>query len=186
MATIVSKEQYFEAALSVLADGGFKSLNIGVMCRRLGVTSGSFYNYFGNWEGFVRALLEYWEGRQNEVLRGTEFGSGDAHADLEMLRDITAGLDHAAEAAIRAWSMNDELVRTMLTRVDENRYKTTRRTIQGIVDDESTATALADLGTAMLFGYQQMVSSGRKVDRTRMFDDFVRFVMMSSMFGRSS
>lgn len=69
MPTIVSKEQYFETALGVLAEVGFKGLNIRRMCEALGVTTGSFYHYFGSWQGFVDALFEYWEHRQDRILR---------------------------------------------------------------------------------------------------------------------
>ncbi|MEV6903477.1 hypothetical protein [Amycolatopsis sp. NPDC051372] len=38
----VTREQYFEAALGVLAGDGFAGLNVGRLCRDLGVTSGPF------------------------------------------------------------------------------------------------------------------------------------------------
>ena len=52
MSQLVTKEEYYDAALEVLAQLGFKGLNIGVLCKRLGVTSGSFYHHFGGWPGF--------------------------------------------------------------------------------------------------------------------------------------
>ncbi|WP_239003564.1 TetR/AcrR family transcriptional regulator [Nocardia panacis] len=64
MSRVLTKEQYFTAALEVLAECGFKGLNIGVLCRGLGVTSGSFYHHFGGWPTFVTALLEHWERQQ--------------------------------------------------------------------------------------------------------------------------
>src|SRR4051812_50185194 len=115
----VTRHGYFEAALDVLARHGFTELNVGRLCRDLGVTSGSFYHHFGGWPGFVKQLLDHWENRQVLILRQRNFGTGGPSADFAELMDLTLGLPHAAEAAIRAWAMNDETVRTAQKRVDE-------------------------------------------------------------------
>src|SRR5258705_11294431 len=75
MSQLVTKEEYYDAALEVLAQLGFKGLNIGVLCKRLGVTSGSFYHHFGSWQGFVAAVLDFWENRQIVGLREQAFGT---------------------------------------------------------------------------------------------------------------
>jgi len=111
MSRVVSREQYFDAALEILAQSGFKGLNIGVLCRNLGVTSGSFYHHFGSWQGFVDVLLEFWENRQGILLRNLDFGKGEPETDLELLGKLTEGLNHKAEAAIRAWAANDRASR---------------------------------------------------------------------------
>lgn len=49
MASVVSREAYFEIGLEVLADVGYGGLKLAVVCNRLGVTTGSFYHYFPSW-----------------------------------------------------------------------------------------------------------------------------------------
>src|ERR1700758_14132 len=133
MSRVVSREQYFDAALEILAQSGFKGLNIGVLCKRLGVTSGSFYHHFGSWQGFVAALLDFWENRQIVVLREQAFGSAGPQNDLALLISLTLDLNHNAEAAIRAWSRNEETVGIVQKRVDNSRYKTNFKVIKAIV-----------------------------------------------------
>lgn len=178
MPTIVSKEQYFETALDVLAEAGFKGLNIRRMCEALGVTTGSFYHYFGSWQGFVDALFGYWEYRQDRILRDLEFGSGGPDDDIAALRTLTLGLPHAAEAAIRAWGMNDSTVREVQRRVDSARRKTVRSTITRVVDSDDAADVLVSLGMAMLVGFQNLSAEGQHSELVPLLDEYLRLVYM--------
>lgn len=176
MPTIVSKQQYFDTALDVLAGAGFKGLTIGRMCKNLGVTSGSFYHYFGSWPVFVDALLEFWENRQVVILRDLNWGTRGPEADFEALMKLTRGLRHEAEAAIRAWGMNDETVGVAQKRVDAARAKTVGKAVLGIVGDRPTAKVVTSLGLAMLIGYQQLAASGDPVDLVKLLDEYTRLV----------
>ncbi len=176
MARLVSKEQYFDQGLDVLAQAGFAGLNIGVLCRALGVTSGSFYHHFGSWQGFVDALLAYWEGQQARRLRELEFGSGTPESDVDKLRELTLGLHHRAEAAIRAWGANDASVGTVLRQVDDARRRILGKAIAGVVGDRAAAAHLTSLGMAMLVGYQQLSAAGHRDDFAPLLDEFVRLV----------
>ncbi|BAH31507.1 putative TetR family transcriptional regulator [Rhodococcus erythropolis PR4] len=178
MSTIVSKEQYFETALDVLAEVGFKGLNIRRMCQTLGVTTGSFYHYFGNWQGFVDALFEYWEHRQDRILRNLAFGTGGPEDDIAALRTLTLGLPHAAEAAIRAWGMNDTTVHEVQRRVDSARRKTVGSAIARVVDSEDTAEVVVSLGMAMLVGFQSLTADGQHSEFVPLLDEYLRLVYM--------
>ncbi|MFI9503907.1 TetR/AcrR family transcriptional regulator [Nocardia sp. NPDC052566] len=176
MSRVVTKEQYFDTALEVLAELGFKGLNIGVLCRRLGVTSGSFYHHFGSWQGFVDALLEHWENRQVRILRTLNFNQGNPDDDIRAMSDLAAGLHHAAEAAIRAWAANDESVNVAVKRVDDSRRRTVHKAIKGVVGDEDTATAVTSLGMAMLIGYQQIAAGGEELSLDRLLTEYARLI----------
>jgi AcrR family transcriptional regulator len=176
MSRIVTREQYFESALAALAELGFTGLNIGLMCKKLGVTSGSFYHHFGNWQGFVDALLGYWENRQVMILREVEFGAGPPEADIESLRRLTLGLHHEAEAAIRAWGANDDSVREVRNRVDDARRKTVNKAVLRVVGDKAVAKVVTSLGMSMLVGYQQVAGDGGYVSLDKLLDEFVRLV----------
>ena len=60
MVTVASREAYFETGLEVLADRGYGGLKLAEVCRRLGVTSGSFYHYFSSWSAYTGELIEEW------------------------------------------------------------------------------------------------------------------------------
>lgn len=172
----VTREQYFDAALEVLADSGFSGLTIGVMCKRFGVTSGSFYHHFGSWPSFVDALLEYWENRQVEILRERHFGEGNPAADVKMLQELTLGLNHRAEAAIRAWGANDDTVRRARMRVDDARRRTVQKAIQRVVGHRDTAREITSLGMSMLVGYQQTAGEQGHVTLDKLLDEYVLLI----------
>lgn len=176
MSRVVTKEQYFDTALEVLAELGFKGLNIGVLCRRLGVTSGSFYHHFGSWQGFVDTLLEHWENRQVVILRTLNFNQGNPDDDIRAMSDLAAGLHHTAEAAIRAWAANDESVNLALKRVDESRRRTVHKAIKGVVGTDETATVVTSLGMAMLVGYQQLAAGGEDVSLDKLLTEYARLI----------
>lgn len=83
MRTATSQREYFELALEVLSVSGFECVNIGVLCHRLGVTSGSFYHHFDGWDDFVHRLLDFWEGEQSASLLEVRFGCDGPAADVE-------------------------------------------------------------------------------------------------------
>lgn len=167
---------YFDAALEVLAEHGFTELNVGRLCRALGVTSGSFYHHFGGWPGFVDQLLAYWENRQVLILRERNFGEAGPVADFAALMDLTLGLHHEAEAAIRAWAVNDETVRAAQKRVDEARLRTVGKAVKGIVGDRERARTLTSLGMAMLVGHQQLASTGEHSDLAALLAEYTGLV----------
>ncbi|WP_228000558.1 TetR/AcrR family transcriptional regulator [Nocardia australiensis] len=175
MSRVVTKEQYFDTALATLAELGFKGLNIGLLCRRLGVTSGSFYHHFGSWQSFVDALLEHWENRQVRILRTLNFNQGNPDDDIRAMSDLAAGLHHAAEAAIRAWAANDESVSLAIKRVDESRRRTVHKSIKGVVGDDNTAAVVTSLGMAMLIGYQQ-IAPNEDVPLERLLTEYARLI----------
>jgi AcrR family transcriptional regulator len=172
----VTRQAYFEAALEVLAEHGFTELNVGRLCRGLGVTSGSFYHHFGGWPGFVEQLLAHWENRQVLILRERNFGTGGPSADFTALMDLTLELPHEAEAAIRAWAMNDETVRAAQKRVDAARLRTVGKAVKAIVGDRAVARTLTSLGMAMLVGHQQLASAGEHSELTALLAEYTRLV----------
>ena len=171
-----NRQAYFASALKMLAENGFAGLNVGALCRELGVTSGSFYHHFGGWPGFVNQLLDHWENRQVLILRERNFGTGGPSADFAELMDLTLGLPHAAEAAIRAWAMNDETVRAAQKRVDEARLRTVGKAVEGIVGDPALARTLTSLGLAMLVGHQQLASAGERSELAALLAEYTRLV----------
>ena len=57
----LTKADWLQAALKILADAGIESVKIVPLSKQLGVTSGSFYWHFHNRPELYKALLDYWE-----------------------------------------------------------------------------------------------------------------------------
>ena len=60
MRLLVTRDDYYAAAMRILATEGAGGLKIATLCRELGVTTGSFYGYFGSLDGFIEQFLAYW------------------------------------------------------------------------------------------------------------------------------
>lgn len=174
----VAPEQYFAAAMDVLADRGAGDLKIGTLCAALGVTSGSFYHHFDGWAGFVHGLLEHWETEQTaRVVAMTAASTTDPVERLDVLKGLAVLLPHAAEAAIRGWAALDADVATALRRVDDRRLGALEDVLAGVVPDRAVAARLAAFGQSMLVGFQQIHHPPDPVLLRALLDDYHELVL---------
>lgn len=154
MATVVSREAYFDTGLDVLADLGYAGLKLAEVCRRLGVTSGSFYHYFPSWSAYTTALIAHWRGLTAHRTAGlrTEL---DPRRRLDAVIAIGHALPHKADAAIRTWSSMDPEVRTAQEEVDRARFEVIRDAAFEILGNERQAQLFASWAVYLLVGYEQ-------------------------------
>lgn len=155
MGKVVEREDYYSAATEILAEADHGGLKQGVLCKRLKVTTGSFYNYFGSWSGFKTELLQYWLTERTLHLAEAARGESEPVRMLEALIDFACSLPHRTESAIRAWSHSDHEVREVQLAVDVQRYEVVHEAMFGILGDEATADHYTCLGLFILNGYQQ-------------------------------
>ncbi|MBR9814424.1 TetR/AcrR family transcriptional regulator [bacterium] len=73
----LSAEDWADAALAAMADGGLEAVAVEPLARRLGVTKGSFYWHFANRDAVVRAAIELWAQRETDDI-------------IEIARKVTA------------------------------------------------------------------------------------------------
>ncbi len=150
---LATKGAYFATALDILAGDGHGALRIGVLCRRLGVTTGSFYHYFGSFDGFVDELLISWEQEKTQRIFADALRVDDVTERVHTLKQRALTLPHGAEAAIRGWSHVNEAVARVQRRVDDERVEAVRVVLAPVVGD--TAGPLASMAVSILVGYQQ-------------------------------
>ncbi|MFP5354956.1 MAG: TetR family transcriptional regulator [Gemmatimonadota bacterium] len=56
----VSRDQWLEAAVAALAEGGVAAVRVEVLAARLGVTKGSFHWHFRDRAALLEGLLALW------------------------------------------------------------------------------------------------------------------------------
>lgn len=155
MVGAISRESYFETGLDVLSDVGYGGLKLAEVCRRLGVTTGSFYHYFASWSEFTRGLIAYWD-----HLRGGRSPEG-IHADVDPRQRIDIliqeglGLRHGAESAIRVWSSLDPYVHAVQSAVDQRRFDVLSAAAFNVLGDERQSHVFAYWALYLLIGYEQ-------------------------------
>lgn len=155
MASGVTREAYFETGLTVLADLGYGGLKLAEVCKRLGVTTGSFYHYFAGWPTYTRELIAFW-------MRDTTTGTIESVRDtpdprqrIDTLVQESLQLPHRAEAAIRVWSSFDPDVHEVQVAVDRQRFDILNDSALEILGNSRQAFAFASWAMYILIGYEQ-------------------------------
>ena len=64
----LSADDWADAALDAMVDGGLDGVAVEPLARKLGVTKGSFYWHFANRDALIRASLERWASRETEQI----------------------------------------------------------------------------------------------------------------------
>ncbi len=155
MAT-VNRLDYFQGALDLLAKDGFGALRQNTLCRSLGMTTGSFYNWFRDWNDFVDQFLAYWESELTERIAAEASKTADPAARLDRLRELARAIPHDAEVALRAWGNTDVRAARVRDEVDAIRRKLIYDAVHGLISDATLAGRLAGLGLSIVIGHQHL------------------------------
>lgn len=172
----LSRSAYYEAGLELLAEGGHGGLTIAALCERLGVTKGSFYHHFGDMAEYVGLLLDHWEAEHATRLIALSESVTDPEERFDLLQGIAVGLPHGAEAAIRAWSWNSDVVAAAQQRVDEARMK--HLTEAGIDAglEPARAKRMAKISLSVLVGMQLLERPPRTKSMEEVFGELRHWV----------
>jgi AcrR family transcriptional regulator len=157
---MVTRTEWLEAGLELLADEGAPAVTIDRLTTQLGVTKGSYYHHFKGAAGFRSALLEHFEARFTTRLIDTVEREPDAEpaAKLQhLLRLVLSQPDNAQlEIAVRAWALQDAEVRAAQERVDRARTTYLKRLCRGLKADIDP-DRLAQLLYLILIGAEQVL-----------------------------
>lgn len=196
---MVSRAEWLEAGLELLADEGAPAVTIERLTGALGVTKGSYYHHFKGAAGYKAALLEYFEARYTTRLidtvegatetdrptaagrsteRAVEVGEGAAaEAKLQhLMRLVLADPDSAQlEIAIRAWALQDPEVRAAQERVDAARTAYLKKLCRGL-DADVDPDRFAQLLYVILIGAEQVLPPIDKRDLRKIYDLVLRLI----------
>jgi AcrR family transcriptional regulator len=149
------RDSWFEGANEILATEGYGALKLAPLCKRLGVTTGSFYHSFDNWQDFTDSLLDNWLRERTQQTVDIVRQHDDAVERLLMLAQASADLLHQTEAAIRVWAGVDDRVGVVQRKVDDGRYQVVLEAMTQIVGPEQ-AEQYTVWGLSTLIGYEMI------------------------------
>ena len=155
MASLVSREAYFDTGLNVLSDLGYGGLKLAEVCNRLGVTTGSFYHYFPNWPAYTKELVAHWMQRRTVQAIEELRAEPDPRRRIDALIETGLELPHGAESAIRVWSSLDPDVHAVQTAVDQQRFHIMYESAFEILRHKRQAQIFAAWAVYLLVGYEQ-------------------------------
>lgn len=177
MRLLVTRDDYHEAAMRILATEGAGGLKIGALCAELGVTTGSFYGYFGSLDGFIEQFLEYWWESQTTRIAAMATGAEDAVERIHLVKELTSALPHAAEGAIRSWAHTNPAVAAMQSKVDERRLDVVTEILRPVAAGDEEARALGIMALTLLVGLQQWRQPVTEHDFNLVFNEFEELVL---------
>ncbi|QTI68982.1 TetR/AcrR family transcriptional regulator [Gordonia polyisoprenivorans] len=152
----VNRQDYFDCGFQILATQGYGGLRLTSLCKQLRVTTGSFYNWFRNWDDFVDQFLEYWIAERTENVAVTASALRDPVERLVVLQQFATETPHAAEVAMRAWSSIDQRVRRVQEHVDQARLELIESALRDLGVPSPLAGRLAAYGLSLVIGHQHL------------------------------
>ncbi|CCO24853.1 TetR/AcrR family transcriptional regulator [Maridesulfovibrio hydrothermalis] len=152
-----SADDLLDAGLNLLAAESIARLTIDGLCKRLGVTKGSFYHHFKNRADYLERMLEHWV-QVWTIGRMKEFESnGSAQERYKKMIDVAVNYSMDVEISIRAWAQRDSLARKYLQKVDSIRMDYLCSIFEEICGDSKRAKLLSKIDY-MLFVGSRMIS----------------------------
>jgi AcrR family transcriptional regulator len=151
----LTRDDYFAAAMAILAEDGVAGLTTTRLCERLEVTRGSLYHHFESGPAFHDALIEHWEHEIVPALLAA-IEAVEPRARIDLLQHLALHSDHDADKAIRAWGHTNPFVAAALARVDAAREDALALAFVDVGIDPASARTLARIGFSLLIGAQQL------------------------------
>jgi AcrR family transcriptional regulator len=177
MRLLVTRDDYYEAAMRILGTEGAGSLKISTLCAELGVTTGSFYGYFGSLDGFVEQFLEYWWESQTTRIAAIVTDTQDTLERIHLVKELTSQLPHAAEGGIRSWAHTHPAVAAMQSRVDQRRLEVVTELLLPVAASPTEAHRLGIMALTLLVGLQQWRQPITARDFNLVFNEFEELVL---------
>lgn len=122
----LSAADWVTTAADVLVHNNVNGVDIPNLCKRLGVTKGSFYWHFGRRGDLLAAILVDWRARMTlDVSERASRVGGSAASGLGYLLGLTRkprpNRNGAIERSVRDWARIDLFARAAVIEVDQNR-----------------------------------------------------------------
>jgi AcrR family transcriptional regulator len=156
-ATRLRPEDWAEAALEALSEGGMAAVAVEPLATRLGTTKGSFYWHFADRRALLAAALELWEQHHTEALITALEQRPDPAERLQHLLELVVRYSQQdrVELALLA-SADDALVAPALRRVTERRIGYVRSLYEELGQSRVDAERSALLAVSTYLGHLQL------------------------------
>lgn len=157
----LSDQDWVRAGFAVIADDGLKALTIDRLCRRLGVTKGSFYWHFTDLSGYRAALIEAWGALRDE---DREHFDGLAVLPprerlIAMMTAVVGPRYWALERAMREWARSEPTVAAAVRASDRRVRAAVRRAFLDAGFDATEADVRADATFAAGIGFLHLTGA---------------------------
>jgi AcrR family transcriptional regulator len=166
----LSVNDWVQEGFRVLAEDGVKSLTLGHLCGRLGVTKGSFYWHFSDMTAYRTALVDTWALVRDEDRSFDDLAGLPPRERLSRMMSALVGPQHwMLERAMREWARSEPTVAAAVRASDHRVLAAVRQAFleSGFDHEEAemraTATFAAGIGLLHLSGSRpSSMAAGRR------------------------
>jgi len=174
-----TRRGWLEEGTVILEAMGAEALTIEALTNRLGVTKGSFYHHFKNYQDFKKSLLVFYE--EERTLQIIQLAERAAMPLAKLERIMQATLRPSQlEVAFRAWALQDELVRDYKQRIDQQRLAYLEEVISVLIGNRSRAARTAQLLYSVYVGSQQIIPPIQGNDLAYLYQEVQRVLLLAS------
>ena len=117
----LTRADWLLAGQAVLRDDGLRALKLRPLAASLGISTGSFYHHFADFEDYLGQLADYFSGEQ--LMSNLERVKAEAPTPIRRIllaSDLALSQDLPRLAmAMRAWARSDERARASVKTVDD-------------------------------------------------------------------
>ena len=166
---------WVEAGFTLLAEEGVKALTLDRLCRRAGVTKGSFYWHFADLGAYRSALMDAWA-----ALHDTERAQFTVMSDLEprerlgrMLQVLLGERLWMLERAMREWARSDATAAAAVTAADRRIWRAVRQAYLDAGFTPAEAAVRADATFAVGVGILHLTASAPNTESAEQFLDIM-------------
>ena len=141
-----SREDWVDAAWTLLGDVGVDGVRVESLARTLGVTKGSFYWHFKNRQDLIDALFDRWFGLREEVR--DEFRRANPTPQERLWKVIERGIIRGTQgqaAALRLWAQRHPEATGRITEADSLRRQFFTEQFLALGLDDHTAKIRAEV-----------------------------------------
>ena len=130
------RREWLEVAREMLVQAGIEAVTVQSLSRRLGVTRGGFYGYFGSRDALLQRLLQDWQDINTRALR--RIASGDRQRGGSQFKELIAmwveDADYNPEydSAVRDWARRSPEVARRVYKVDRERIRLIERIFRNL------------------------------------------------------
>ena len=176
---VTARRDWLEAGMGILEDLGAEALTIEAMTNRLSVTKGSFYHHFKNYQDFKEHLLAFYE--KERTLQIIELAERETSPQAKLERILQATLQPSQlDVAMRAWALQDVLVRDHQRRIDQRRLAYLEALISARIGDQSHAARMARLFYSIYVGSQHIVPPVQGADLAQLYQEALPLLNVAS------
>ena len=176
---VTTRHDWLEEGMAVLEELGTEALTIETLTNRLGITKGSFYHHFKNYQDFKEQLLIFYEEERTlQIIRLAERETSP-RAKLERIMQATLRPSQL-EVAMRAWALQDGLVRDHQLRIDQRRLSYLEELIYALIGDHAHATRMARLFYSIYIGSQHILPPFQGADLAHLYQEALPLLNVAS------